>query len=51
MKKALTLAALLLVPVALAACNTISGAGKDIEAGGEVITDTAEEVQEDIKED
>ncbi len=32
----------------LAACNTISGAGKDIEAAGETITDTAEDTKEEI---
>lgn len=32
----------------LAACNTIGGAGEDIQAGGEAITDTAEEVQTEI---
>ncbi|RPI46603.1 MAG: entericidin A/B family lipoprotein [Betaproteobacteria bacterium] len=29
----------------LAACNTIAGAGRDIERGGEVIRDTARDVQ------
>lgn len=29
----------------LAGCNTIAGAGKDIERGGEVIRDTARDVQ------
>lgn len=33
---------------ALSACNTVKGAGRDISAGGEVITDSAEEVQEEI---
>ena len=32
----------------LAACNTVKGAGKDIENGGEAIQDGAEDVQEDI---
>ena len=50
MKKTLTLAALLLAPLVMVACNTVSGAGKDIKAGGEVITDTAEEVKDDIKD-
>lgn len=30
---------------ALAGCNTIAGAGKDIERGGQVIRDTAKDVQ------
>ena len=33
----------------LAACNTIAGAGKDIEAAGEAISDTAEDTKEEIK--
>lgn len=33
---------------ALAACNTVSGAGKDIQAGGEAISDTADDVGEEI---
>ena len=30
---------------ALTGCNTIAGAGRDIERGGEVIRDTARDVQ------
>jgi entericidin B len=33
---------------AISACNTVKGAGKDIEKGGEAIQDGAEDVQEDI---
>ncbi len=33
---------------ALAACNTVKGAGKDIEKGGEAIQNGAENVQEDM---
>ena len=32
----------------LGACNTIAGAGKDIEAAGETITDTADDTKEQI---
>ncbi len=32
----------------LAACNTVSGAGEDIESGGRAISDTAEDVQREI---
>lgn len=32
----------------LAACNTIAGAGKDIERGGQVIRDTAKDVQKKL---
>ena len=31
--------------IALAGCNTIAGAGRDIERGGQVIRDTARDVQ------
>lgn len=34
----------------LAACNTIEGAGQDIEAGGQAISETSREVQDDIAE-
>ncbi|WP_318658521.1 entericidin A/B family lipoprotein [Indioceanicola profundi] len=41
-----------LIPVALlfsvlgvAACNTVEGAGQDIQAGGRAIEDTAEDVK------
>ncbi len=33
--------ALTLVGLFLAACNTVAGVGRDIEAGGEAITGTA----------
>jgi predicted small secreted protein len=43
----LALAALFLA-LALAGCNTVRGAGEDIESGGEGISDSAEEVQDEI---
>jgi predicted small secreted protein len=46
-KIVLALCAALLVP-SLAACNTVKGAGKDIEKGGEAIQDGAEDVQDDM---
>jgi len=33
---------------ALAACNTVSGAGKDIQGGGEAISDTADSAKKEI---
>jgi predicted small secreted protein len=42
------LSALLLVT--LAACNTVQGAGEDVEAGGEAITETAREAEQEISE-
>jgi entericidin B len=42
------LAALLLLGLAigLSGCNTISGAGEDVSAAGEAMSDTAEDVKE-----
>lgn len=34
--------------VVLAGCNTIAGAGKDIERGGEKVQDTAKDVQQKL---
>lgn len=34
--------------LALTACNTVAGAGKDIEAGGEAVTDAAEDTKDAI---
>ena len=31
---------------ALSACNTVAGAGEDIQAGGQAIENTAEEVRQ-----
>lgn len=38
-------AVLMCASLALAGCNTIAGAGKDIEAGGEKVQDAARDVQ------
>jgi predicted small secreted protein len=43
------IALMVLVSIAgLIGCNTIEGAGKDIQRGGEVVTDTAKEVKRDM---
>lgn len=34
----------------LSGCNTIHGMGEDIEAGGEKISETADNVKDDMKE-
>lgn len=34
--------------LALSGCNTVSGAGQDIEAAGDAVTDTSEDVQDDL---
>lgn len=38
-------AGFLFVFIALAGCETIGGLGRDIEAGGEAIQDTSDDVQ------
>lgn len=47
MQRYITLAALALFGL-LAACNTVEGLGQDIEAGGEAVTETADDVQQEI---
>lgn len=34
--------------LALSACNTMQGAGEDIQAAGDALSDSAEEVQDDM---
>jgi entericidin B len=34
--------------LAPAACNTIGGVGEDVEAGGEAISDTAQEAEQEL---
>jgi entericidin B len=48
MNRTLSTAALIAALFALSACNTVRGAGQDIEAGGEAISNTAEDVQSDL---
>jgi len=45
MKKLIILLGLL----AITACNTIEGAGEDIERGGEKLQETSREVKHDMK--
>jgi predicted small secreted protein len=40
--------ALVLLGMALAGCNTMSGMGRDIERGGEKLQDQAHETQQDM---
>jgi entericidin B len=42
MRKFIILAALA-ASVALSACNTVSGAGKDVSSAGHAVTDTADD--------
>jgi entericidin B len=45
MRAPLALAATLIAMLALAGCNTVSGAGKDVSSTGKAITKTAEDVK------
>lgn len=36
--------------LASAACNTVAGAGQDVENIGEAVTDAAEETEEELKD-
>jgi predicted small secreted protein len=36
---------LLAASLAIAACNTVEGAGKDVSAAGHAVTDTAQDAQ------
>jgi predicted small secreted protein len=47
MKMLITLMVLLSI-TGLIGCNTIEGAGKDIERGGEAVSDTARDVKRDM---
>ena len=44
----LTTALLLAAMVALSACNTMEGLGRDVETAGETLTGTAEETEEEM---
>lgn len=39
------LMAVLAASMATAACNTVAGAGKDVESAGEAVTETAEDAK------
>ena len=41
----LLIMATLAAGLALSACNTVSGAGKDVQSAGEAVTDTAEDAK------
>ena len=48
LRKLFTIAAMICTAVTvttLTGCNTVAGAGKDVEKGGEAIHDTAKDVQ------
>lgn len=41
--------AVALIPT-IAACNTVKGVGKDVQAGGEAVEEVAKDVEDDIQE-
>lgn len=45
MRAPVTLTLALLSVLALAGCNTVSGAGKDVSSAGKAVTETAEDVK------
>lgn len=51
MKLMQLLIAMLFIAMTTTACNTVKGAGKDIERGGEEIQEAADEVSEEIDEE
>ena len=50
-KRSLLFAGLWLLGVPLHACNTVEGAGQDIENIGEAVEDTADEAGDEMGED
>jgi predicted small secreted protein len=48
MLKKIALCFLALASVALSACNTVEGAGKDVSATGQAVTDTARDVKHNM---
>ena len=47
-KTVIALAAILVSSFVLSACNTVQGAGKDIERGGEKVQDAAVKTKEKV---
>ena len=48
--KTITTTLSVLVLAGLAACNTVEGAGQDVQAGGDAISDTAREAEQDLSQ-
>lgn len=44
-----TIIAAIVAVSALSACNTVRGVGKDVQAGGAAVEDTAHDVQKEMK--
>jgi predicted small secreted protein len=45
MTKSIAIAATLVVGLALTACNTVAGAGKDVSSAGKAVSKTANDVK------
>lgn len=39
---------MILALLALAACETVQGVGRDVQTGGEIVEDAADEVQDEL---
>lgn len=50
MKIKIAVPAMLLATAMLAACNTVEGAGRDVEAAGGAISETSREVERELTE-
>ncbi len=48
MKRTIILTFALVLPLLIAACNTIQGAGEDLQAGGKAIANTADKTKQAI---
>ncbi len=46
--KSITVTAILLAPLLLAACNTVNGAGKDVSGAGQDLSGAAKTVQQKL---
>lgn len=51
MKTQLTASALLVAAMTLGACNTIEGAGRDVQAAGSAVEGAASDTREEISDD
>lgn len=49
-KSAISLALVLAGTLAIAACNTVEGAGKDVQAGGSAVSDTARDTKHNMSD-
>ena len=50
MKKTLIVPIFAIAAFTLAACNTVEGVGRDVQAGGQAVEDVAQDTREEITE-